>query len=191
MVKLNIDDNPTIAGRYGVRSIPAVKLFAGGAIAGEFVGALPAAQVRAFLDRHLPNPADDAAAQALADAQAALAGGDLDEAEARAAAIGPRTRSHEAAEALRGVIAFAREADGASPDAPAPAGDLAAHYRRAAALAGAGRFRDALDELLALVERDRRWRDEAARKAMLAIFAHLGVRAPISDEYRKRLALLL
>ncbi len=185
VVKVDTDANQGVASRYGIRSIPAVKLFVGGAVAGEFVGAIPAGQVRAFLEEHLPNPADDEAAQALARAQAAFAAGDLERAEAEAAAIGPRTKSHAAAETLRGVIAFARAAAGDDPD---PRAEM---YRRAAAHAGAGRWRDALDELVALVERDRRWNGEAARKAMLAIFAHLGVRSPTSDEYLKKLALLL
>jgi putative thioredoxin len=44
---------------------------------------------------------------------------------------------------------------------------------------------------VSLVERDRRWRDEAARKAMLTTFGLLGARHPLSDEYRRKLSVLL
>jgi putative thioredoxin len=49
----------------------------------------------------------------------------------------------------------------------------------------------ALDGLLSIVARDKKWGDEAARRAMLAIFQLIGVRSEVSDAYRKKLALLL
>jgi putative thioredoxin len=82
-------------------------------------------------------------------------------------------------------IDAAAAAVAASPD------DLDARYAHAAALVTARRWRDALDELLAIVERDRRWHGEAGRKAMLVVFAALGRRAPLADDYRRKLALLL
>jgi thioredoxin len=46
LVKVNIDENPEAAGRYMVRSIPAVKIFKDGNLVGEFIGALPAGDVK-------------------------------------------------------------------------------------------------------------------------------------------------
>ncbi len=53
LAKLDVDANPDSAGRFEVSSIPAVKLFIDGEVVDEFVGAIPAAQVREFLARHL------------------------------------------------------------------------------------------------------------------------------------------
>ena len=58
LAKLNSDEAPSVSARYAVRSIPAVKLFIDGEMVGEFLGALPEGQVRAFLDGHLPDEAE-------------------------------------------------------------------------------------------------------------------------------------
>lgn len=58
LVKINSDEAQAVAARYAVRSIPAVKLFIGGEVVDEFMGALPEGQVRAFLDAHLPDEAE-------------------------------------------------------------------------------------------------------------------------------------
>ncbi|MEO7851068.1 MAG: thioredoxin domain-containing protein, partial [Rubrivivax sp.] len=56
LAKLNIDEAPQIAAALQARSIPLVVLFSGGRPVDQFAGALPEAQVRAFLDRHLAPP---------------------------------------------------------------------------------------------------------------------------------------
>jgi putative thioredoxin len=64
LAKINSDDNQELAARYGVRGIPSVKVFIGGEPVDEFSGALPEGEVRAFLDRLVPSPADELRAQA-------------------------------------------------------------------------------------------------------------------------------
>lgn len=59
LAKADTEAQPALGQRYAVRSIPAVKLFVGGTVVGEFSGALPGSQVRRFLDTHLPSAADD------------------------------------------------------------------------------------------------------------------------------------
>ncbi len=74
LVKLNTEDEPQIAQRFGIRGIPNLKLFVNGQVAGEVTGALPERDLRRFLDQHLPSEADEAVARA----RAALAAGDVD-----------------------------------------------------------------------------------------------------------------
>jgi putative thioredoxin len=64
LAKVNVDENPNLSIRYGVRGIPAVKAFSGGEVRGEFVGAQPEAAVRRFIERLVPNPAEQAVAEA-------------------------------------------------------------------------------------------------------------------------------
>lgn len=51
LVKMNIDDHPSIAGQLGVQSIPAVFAFVNGQPVDGFMGALPESEVKAFIDR--------------------------------------------------------------------------------------------------------------------------------------------
>ena len=54
LVKINTDAHPDLSQRFGVRGIPAVKLFVDGAVAAEFTGAMPEPDVRRWLVAHLP-----------------------------------------------------------------------------------------------------------------------------------------
>ncbi len=48
--KVNVDENPGLAARYGIRSIPTVLFIKGGKVADQVVGAVPKAQLRKKLD---------------------------------------------------------------------------------------------------------------------------------------------
>ena len=62
LVKLNIDDHPSIPGQLGIQSIPAVVAFVGGRPVDGFMGAVPESQIRAFIDKVAgPAGADEAA----------------------------------------------------------------------------------------------------------------------------------
>jgi len=72
LAKLNTDDEPELASRYGIRGIPNVKAFADGEVVDEFTGVLPEGAVREFLSRVIPSPG----APLLADARVLLSRGD-------------------------------------------------------------------------------------------------------------------
>src|SRR5690606_12414205 len=53
IAKLNVDDNPDTAAKFGVRGIPTLMLFKDGKAAATKVGALSKSQLNAFLDESL------------------------------------------------------------------------------------------------------------------------------------------
>jgi putative thioredoxin len=53
LVKVNTDVNQQVAMEYGIRGIPAVKLFHRGHVVDDFMGALPEFYVKQWLDHHL------------------------------------------------------------------------------------------------------------------------------------------
>ena len=117
LAKLNADEQPEIAGQlsqmFGVRSIPLCVLFKGGQPVDGFVGALPEAQVRAFLDKHVPSTAESAAEEGTAQAESLLAEGDLDAALEKlqeAVAINPANDTARY-EYLRALLSAGRVAD--------------------------------------------------------------------------------
>ncbi|MEW6073528.1 MAG: tetratricopeptide repeat protein [Planctomycetota bacterium] len=67
LARVDVDKNPELAQVFRIQSIPTVIALAGGRLADGFTGALPPAEVAAFLDRVAPAaapPAKDAAARA-------------------------------------------------------------------------------------------------------------------------------
>jgi len=69
--------------------------------------------------------------------------------------------------------------------------DLDGRLQLGRVLAACGKHEEALEELLEVVRRDPRHADEAARRAMLDVFALLGARHPVAERYRGELARVL
>ena len=210
LAKVNSDQNQELAGHCGVRGIPNVKAFVGGHLVDEFTGALPEAQVRAFIDKLLPSPAEplriaaqearakgepDVACSLLADAlqldpvneavQLDLAEihidqQQLDPARTMLEALERTSHNHPRLLALQARLKLVAAGGGADTVAlqariDANGDDFDARLQLANALALAGDYRPALEHLLTIVRRDRKWQDEAARKAMLDLFVLLSV----------------
>ncbi|HLZ74288.1 co-chaperone YbbN [Phenylobacterium sp.] len=69
--------------------------------------------------------------------------------------------------------------------------DHEARFELAKALAGSHRLADAADQLLTIIEKDRAWNDEAARKQLLTVFEAAGQMSEISRNGRRRLSAIL
>lgn len=185
LAKLNSDDQPDIAGQlsqmFGVRSIPFCVLFDKGQPVDGFVGALPEAQVRAFLDKHVPSAEEVAADEEVDEAQALLAQGDTDSALEKlqqAVAIDP---ANDAAryDYLRALLGAGRVADARrafepvaskARDKVAPDARLAAvdHWLEACEKAPDARSADALAAAIAADRRDFDARFELAQRHFAA-----------------------
>ena len=50
LAKVNVDDNPGLAARYGIRSIPTILFVKGGKVLDQVIGAVPKAQLKKKLD---------------------------------------------------------------------------------------------------------------------------------------------
>jgi len=92
LAKLNSDEVPEIATQlsqmFGVRSIPFCVMFSGGQPVDGFVGALPEAQIREFLDKHVP-PGEELAPEPEVDTvDDLMAEGDLEAALGKLAHAG-------------------------------------------------------------------------------------------------------
>jgi len=116
MVKINIDENPGIAGQLGVRSIPAVYAFKDGKPVDGFQGGQPESELKKFIGRLTgdSDPVEEAAALA-ARAKDSLAAGDPGGAAqdyAQALSLNP-----DSAEAMAGLIRL--YIDGGNDDAAA------------------------------------------------------------------------
>jgi thioredoxin 1 len=53
IAKVNVDDNPGVAQRYGVTSIPTLMMFKNGKLVDRIVGAQPKGALQQFIDRNL------------------------------------------------------------------------------------------------------------------------------------------
>jgi putative thioredoxin len=69
--------------------------------------------------------------------------------------------------------------------------DHAARFELAKALAGAHKLEKAADQLLTIIEKDRGWNDDAARKQLLTVFEAAGQMSEVARHGRRRLSAIL
>lgn len=99
-----------------------------------------------------------------------------------------RQAADQLAAAIRIRQSGAGDADGLRARLAASPDDLDVRFALAQALAAAGQHDEALQHYLAIVQRDRAFRDDGARKAMIDIFDLLGPGHELADHYRSELA---
>jgi putative thioredoxin len=214
VVKVNTDENQDLAQQFQIRSIPAVKLFRGGRVVDEFVGAMPIGRIRSFLEPYLPNAStgEHIAARELGDT-----GNFVGAIEKLRAVAEADPSNFDARRDLARFLALSGDVVGASQvlgQLPPPAqADPASNAVRAlihfaalatqeaartdSARAGAARsilggsIDAAVESLLARMQGDRAFATRAGREDLLQAFALLpGDDARLAG-WRRRLAALL
>ena len=53
VTKMNVDDNPAVAQKLGITSIPTMMIFKGGQVVDRAIGAMPKSELQKFIDRNL------------------------------------------------------------------------------------------------------------------------------------------
>ena len=212
LVKVNTDEHPAVSQRYGIRGIPAVKLFVDGEVVDEFTGALPEYAIKQWLEKALPSENRLRVEQA----EAALEADNFDLAESLleqvlaeeptnakarillaqllvfrdptraeslaegAAFAGPSyVQVEEAVHTIARLIRLHDDAD-ALPDENGKATYLAALE----ALAERD-FDMALTRFIEVVQTNRYYDDDGARKACIALFMLLGPQHPTTRKHRR------
>jgi putative thioredoxin len=194
LVKVDTDANQRLAQQFQIQSIPAVKAFKDGKVVAEFIGAIPPAQIEAFLNQVVPSEADRLAESD--DEESLRKALELDPRQAQAAVglgrlLLQRGEAEEAAEVLR---AFPHDfiADGLAARAELSASEDGAgadELQQAFAAWDSGDPETALEKLQGVLagEQDRE-RKDLLRRVMVAIFTELGADHPLAREHRRRLA---
>jgi putative thioredoxin len=208
--KLDTEQFPQIAQQYGVRSIPAVKLFIDGKIVEEFVGVIPEQAIVRWLKKALrakPNPAVESArellfqlrfseAAALLDpivateldnthARVLLAKAlfftDPDRAAALVNSVEPGDEGYELAESIRLFHSLRSKCAGQN----LPGGPARTAYSEAVNSIRNGEFNEALARFIEVIKEDRYYDDDGSRRAGIAIFKFLGEDHPITLKWRR------
>ena len=217
LAKINTDENPHIAQEFGVQGIPDVKLFKDGKVVDGFVGAYPEPKLREFLEKHMKSKLQ----QEIDRAKMLILEGKREEAEEiykqllekypqnKALAIDVAKffinegKINEAikildtipeyqkeyyiqAQALKELAKLKDACDNLQVES-----ELDELYKKASCYTVDGNYEEALKLFLEILKKDKTYKDEAARKAMITIFNILGERDPLTKEYRKKLAMVL
>lgn len=218
LVKINSDQHPDLSRRYGVRGIPAVKLFSDGNVIDEFTGALPESAVRQWLEKALPSENK----KRIERAQMALATGDEEEAEALLETVlaeepdNPKARvllakqivfsDPERAATLAESAAFAGSSYIQIPEAIQTIATLHARHHNPDALPDdpakttylaaieatlAGNYDTALRHFISVIQTNRYYDVDGSRKACIALFNLLGADHPATLKHRRMFDMVL
>ena len=214
LAKLNTENHQDIAGQYGIRSIPNVKLFVDGEVVNEFVGALPEPRVVDWLRAAIPSKyraqlvgarqllTENGASGAIEMLQNIVAaepgndeatvllgqaflGSDHGQAVEIVQIVELGSKHYEAAEALKALADVFGNLDNEEKLSESPVKD---GYIAAIRDACSHNYESALEGFLDVVRRDRQYDKDGARKAIIAIFKLLGEDHPLTGQYRRALS---
>ncbi len=121
--------------------------------------------------------------------------GRVDEAKAAAARLTPLASQDPRIGALLAQLQFAEGGEGdlssLETRITADPSDLEARLQLAKTLVARQQYQPAMDQLLEIIRRDRKWNQDAGRKTMLAMFDLLGGQGELVSKYRRLLAAAL
>lgn len=218
LARVNVDENPALAMRYGVRSIPTVKAISQGQVVGEFVGLQPEPRIREFIEKLMP---PSQSALALEKGASLLSAQDWKGAEQLFRKLEQEESGRPAvhlglvkavlaqgrgAEALTLLRDFPASREFASAEKLRPLADalvrqyknelpaeseLDAMFSNSVRLAGRGNLEAAMDGLLELLRQEKRYRGDRARQIMLSILELYDPGDATARQYRSELASVL
>ena len=218
LAKVNTDEDQATATRYNIRSIPAVKLFVGGEVAGEFLGAIPEPQVRTWLTGVLPSEAKDLLQEALtlnregdktaaaeklervleldannAEAMVGLASIVVFKDPLRAVQLASAAAKADPAKIMNAkgidvLVTLLQKRESLDDLEDDPAKEP---YVDALGRLGEGDLDGTLGALVESVRRNRAYNGEAARLACLALFNVLGPKASLTQKHQRGLEMAL
>jgi putative thioredoxin len=215
LVKVNTEEQPDLARDYDILSIPAVKMFHQGSVVAEFVGALPAEDVRRWLTANLPDPRQALLEGIARDWETAgpekLSGvirrlesfGDENPDYAPGRMLLARAVVGRDPARARDLVASIGDADLAEPvsDVVGLADlmecrdgipeRLAPHLRAARDSLREQNLDGTLEHLVEVVMLDKRFGDELARRAAVALFRSLGQDHELTRKHQRRLSMAL
>lgn len=211
LVKLNTDENPDISARYQIRGIPAVKLFSAGKVVAEFTGALPEHALRKWLTENIPSPET----KLFEEAKRLVAEGEIGAGVALLEELYAAKPSQlEFALALAEVLLFSDPARASELLAPHQNAKLSSEWPRISGLTnlltwlvtppdalpeGTGKsileavlvamrqqdFATVAEGLIALLQKDRSYHNEAGKSLGVAFFSYLGFTHPVAKQFRR------
>lgn len=192
LVKVNVDNSPGLAVRYGIQGIPAVKAFVEGNEVAQFVGAQPRPHVEEWLSTFLPDPSRDLVSAGEA-AERGGARGAAREFYEKALKINPH--SEAARQGLDRIILLEDSAEADPADLEARFAADPGSVQTALDLAKVKLARDDTDFYEPLLQVIGSATDPGARKAAQSAFLELIGLVPAGDpraaEARRRLASVL
>lgn len=213
LAQVEVDKNPRLTKGYQVRTIPTIKTFVNGSVTGQLEGVHTNLQIEEYLKRFMPGPERlllEKAASYLKDRQFISAEEtcleileeDPDNPAARLLLAKsllwqgeylealtilhhfPASREFQAAEKL---VPLAEQLRAAS-SLESSGNPLDAIYTRALGLIENEQIPAALDGLLEILKRDKKYRAGMPHKVVLGLFELLGEDHPLTEEYRPLLA---
>ena len=122
---------------------------------------------------------------------------EYDDARAILSALPADVRQQPEVAGLLGRLEFLTKPDGTSDETEllsrieSDPADCEARYQLSSFYITQARYQNALDQLLEIMKRDRKYNDDAGRKGMLKVFDMLGGKGELVSRYRQKMAALL